>query len=348
MDTRTTSKAVGDAIMQALQRTTEVKHGYRRMDGADMLVLGGFSFLFLFLWLTLSFQSLCALLVGVCAVGAGVYLHWKRFRKRGLIRYLPDGIQEQLLHQTLLDWMKDATLSNKLKQYAPLLLGLTESETKLYLDSAPRPFRNQIMKPGLVHFLPGFLRGVLLPESDTTMAEQESSAGNNTNSDVDPKWAETLFRILAQKRVQQVVNSVWNGFYSGKIRQVGMIVSLAWGVQTILSAASKNTKAVRLALSACILLVFLYERKELPVDASGEETTAVDPRNDSANFIDTPRANESLILYLLNRSNTVWKAKKILQQLKTIFGEEKLKVLLTTAAFLLSMHLYRHWRRSRL
>ena len=100
MDTQTTTtKRVGEATMQAVQRIAEAKHGYRRMDTADLLVLGGLSSLFLFLWLTLSFQALSTLLVGVSAVGTGLYLHWKRFKQRGLIRYLPDGMQDQLLHQ---------------------------------------------------------------------------------------------------------------------------------------------------------------------------------------------------------------------------------------------------------
>lgn len=50
-------------------------------------------------WVTLSLQAFTALTVGMGSLSTAVYLRWKAVRKVGLVRYLPDGIQEQLLHQ---------------------------------------------------------------------------------------------------------------------------------------------------------------------------------------------------------------------------------------------------------
>jgi hypothetical protein len=105
-------------------------------------------------WLVLCLASLTSL----AALG---YAH---VRERGLLEFLPPSTQQLLLETSLLDWLMDTSMADRLKPYAALSFGGLNAEERAFLvSSLPRDQQHALVAPGLLHALPAvraYMRGM--------------------------------------------------------------------------------------------------------------------------------------------------------------------------------------------
>ncbi len=102
-------------------------------------------------WLVLCLASLSSL----AAIG------YARVRERGLLGYLPPSTQQLLLETSLLDWLMDTSMADRLKPYAALGFGGLNAEERAFLvGSLPREQQQALVAPGLLYALPA-VRGLI-------------------------------------------------------------------------------------------------------------------------------------------------------------------------------------------
>ena len=117
-------------------------------------------------WIVLISSARALLCLSLSLVGAGVAAHFglRVVRRRGVLNLLPPELRRRFSAMTLLEWLRDDALSRRLAPYRPLLLGLSDDELALYLDSAPLATREILLRPGLGHHLPEGLQTLLFGE----------------------------------------------------------------------------------------------------------------------------------------------------------------------------------------
>lgn len=111
---------------------------------------------------------------------------------KGLIAFMPASVQQLLLRTSLLEWLTDTSLSEKMKPFLPFLLPLSHAEQNRLLERMP--VENQVMltRPGLMPFLPESLQKALLPTAspkkelnNTQLALHTGSLESSSGSVVD-------------------------------------------------------------------------------------------------------------------------------------------------------------------
>jgi hypothetical protein len=96
-------------------------------------------------WLVLCLASLSSL----AAMG------YARVRERGLLGYLPPATQQMLLETSLLDWLMDTSMADRMKPYMALGFGGLNAEERAFLvSSLPREQQQALVAPGLLYALP--------------------------------------------------------------------------------------------------------------------------------------------------------------------------------------------------
>ena len=248
--------------------------------------------------------------------------------------------------------MKDATLSNKLKQYAPLLLGLSEEETQVYLQNAPTEFRKYLLAPGLIHFLPRFVKRILLPEdlhSDRVISSEQTVAplpqaqrsGRTPRSRVDPQWAATFFRTIVRKRARSVLAATWDGAVGSKVRTYGRIGSLLVLAELFLVFSRRPDQkiAIRILLATSALFYVARESKGwLSSD------TYEDIPNSTTDQPQRTAFHQNLDSWI-NSSNLSPQAKEFVLDVKKKVLSRKTKVILGVVALFLFFKTIRRLRK---
>lgn len=111
---------------------------------------------------------------------------------KGVVTILPSFLQELLLHTSLLEWLTDTTLSDKLAPFLPFLLPLSKAEQMRLMEQLPPKVQLMLTKPGLVSLFPTPVQTLLLPEkrghgsdnaeevisNDVTITDQKSHDKN--------------------------------------------------------------------------------------------------------------------------------------------------------------------------
>ncbi|TMW64799.1 hypothetical protein Poli38472_008966 [Pythium oligandrum] len=82
---------------------------------------------------------------------------------KGLITFLPESIQELLLHTSLLDWLTDTSFMDKMKPFLPFLMPLSKAEQNRVLEQLPVETQVMMTRPGMVALLPPNVQKLLLP-----------------------------------------------------------------------------------------------------------------------------------------------------------------------------------------
>lgn len=89
-------------------------------------------------------------------------------RARGLVAFLPEALQQLLLHTSLLEWLTDTSFSDKMRPFLPFLLPLSRGEQLALLEQMPVETQRTMTRPGfLLPMLPGAVQRALLPAADS-------------------------------------------------------------------------------------------------------------------------------------------------------------------------------------
>lgn len=100
---------------------------------------------------------------------------------KGLIAFLPASVQELLLRTSLLEWLTDTTLTERVQPFLPFLLPLSRAEQNRLLERMPVEQQLTLTRPGLLPFLPETVQRALLPTApanDEASAEQQLVVAN--------------------------------------------------------------------------------------------------------------------------------------------------------------------------
>lgn len=94
---------------------------------------------------------------------------------KGLIAFMPASVQKLLLRTSLLEWLTDTSLSDKVQPFLPFLLPLSHAEQNRLLERMS--VENQVMltRPGLMPFLPESVRKALLPSAPPSTSEPNNT-----------------------------------------------------------------------------------------------------------------------------------------------------------------------------
>ena len=118
----------------------------------------------------LSSQAIFYLVLWVASLTSMASMTYRRVRERGLLTYLPPSTQQLLLQTSLLDWLLDTSMADRLKPYAVIGMGLNEEERSFLISSLSPPEQRALTAPGLLNALPSSVQSMLLPRgggSDT-------------------------------------------------------------------------------------------------------------------------------------------------------------------------------------
>jgi len=118
------------------------------------------------------------LLVLCCSAAVAARSTVSEVRNNGLLCYCPEWISDMLLRQSLLHFLSDAKLLKELRKYAPLFLGLSPNELRLYLAGAPVEFRDNLTRPGMLHLFPIAWQQWLHPASAREAALEAEAAAS--------------------------------------------------------------------------------------------------------------------------------------------------------------------------
>lgn len=103
----------------------------------------------------LSAEAIFWLVLGLASTSSLAALGYTRVRERGLLEYLPDSTRRLLLETSLLDWLLDTSMADRMKPYAVLTFGGLNAEERAFLvGSLPREQQRALVAPGLMHALP--------------------------------------------------------------------------------------------------------------------------------------------------------------------------------------------------
>lgn len=95
--------------------------------------------------------------------------------KKGLIAFLPESLQQLLLRTSLLEWLTDTSMSEKVQPFLPFLLPLSRAEQNRLLEQMPVENQLTLTRPGLMPFLPESVQRALLP---STKSDEDASASS--------------------------------------------------------------------------------------------------------------------------------------------------------------------------
>lgn len=95
--------------------------------------------------------------------------------KKGLVAFLPASLQQLLLRTSLLEWLTDASMAEKVQPFLPFLLPLSRAEQTRLLERMPVESQLTLTRPGLLPLLPETVQRVLLP----TAPDDSDSEGDS-------------------------------------------------------------------------------------------------------------------------------------------------------------------------
>lgn len=112
---------------------------------------------------------------------------------KGLIAFMPASVQQLLLRTSLLEWLTDTSLSDKVQPFLPFLLPLSRAEQNRLLERMPVESQVMLTRPGFMPFLPESVQKALLPSASTQTELDNtqltlhtgSSKSSNSNGSVD-------------------------------------------------------------------------------------------------------------------------------------------------------------------
>ncbi|CAH0475485.1 unnamed protein product [Peronospora belbahrii] len=103
-------------------------------------------------------------------------------RRKGLVGFLPQFMQKLLLQTSLLEWLTDTSLSDKLAPVLPFLLPLTRAEQMRLMEQMSPESQVMMTKPGLMPLLPDLVQKVLLPVQDSDSDGSSHKKGEEVNA----------------------------------------------------------------------------------------------------------------------------------------------------------------------
>ncbi|TYZ58568.1 hypothetical protein PybrP1_009948 [[Pythium] brassicae (nom. inval.)] len=87
--------------------------------------------------------------------------------RKGLVAFLPAPLQQLLLRTSLLEWLTDSSMSERVQPFLPFLLPLSRAEQTRLLERMPVESQLTLTRPGLLPLLPESVQRVLLPTAAT-------------------------------------------------------------------------------------------------------------------------------------------------------------------------------------
>ena len=102
----------------------------------------------------LSVEAIFFLVLTLASFSSLIATVYHRVRENGLLHYMPESTRLALQETTLLDWLLDTSLADRLKPYAVLSMGLNEEERAFLINSMSTQEQSVLMSPGLIHALP--------------------------------------------------------------------------------------------------------------------------------------------------------------------------------------------------
>jgi hypothetical protein len=198
-------------------------------------------------------------------------LVWKWYqeeaRAKGLVGFLPPSVQELLLQTSLLEWLTDTSLSDKVAPFLPFLLPLTRPEQMRLMEQMPPEAQVMMTKPGLLPLLPDSVQKVLLPEdsdSDHGEDEQDAEAGGVVVAMQEQEQQRRLLALTPSTQAgfdfhrQDVVDSVRTPPSREQVLNE-IVTSRVWsGCKEIVKMPSSKTLSRTAAMSSALLVMQLY------------------------------------------------------------------------------------------
>jgi hypothetical protein len=246
----------------------------------------------------------------------------RRLKRHGLRAYLPKPMLEQLqktygtlpplicdfiitrnieVHcRTLLEFLRDDNLGKKISPYIPILFGLDNAETQIYLEAAPPNVRSNLLRPGLAHMLPSGLHHLLLGNAEQSLGMGEQAAKDAVSAFVpsaemwavqppavmaavsgssgeSPKWPAQALRAILQRRFLLTIIAGFDGVgLSGRrLTMVGGAASLAALVAFVRGGSIVPARYVRIiAVVSAVLWVLRLIRQQSDNMAKSNTSTA--------------------------------------------------------------------------
>ncbi|KAG3004236.1 hypothetical protein JG687_00018149 [Phytophthora cactorum] len=209
---------------------------------------------------------------------------WKWYqedmRTRGLVRFLPESMQELLLQTSLLEWLTDTSFSDKVAPFLPFLLPLTRAEQMRLMEQMPPESQVMMTKPGLLPLLPDSVQKVLLPAEDSDSDQNEEKEEVQTSEGtLAMRETEEIREIrMQQKKLLTLTPSAptTSGFDFHRPEVVGtvrtapsreqvlneIVASRMWyGCSELVKMPSPKTLNRTAAMSSALLVMQLYASK---------------------------------------------------------------------------------------
>ncbi|KAG6591144.1 uncharacterized protein IUM83_11196 [Phytophthora cinnamomi] len=201
-------------------------------------------------------------------------------RTRGLIGFLPQSTQELLLQTSLLEWLTDTSLSDKVAPFLPFLLPLTRAEQMRLMEQMPPESQVLLTKPGLLPLLPDSVQQALLPAEDSDsdhegdQEEEESNMATQQRTLAVREQTEAEAEIRAeQRKLLTLTPSTTAGFDFHRPDVVGtvrtppsrekvlneIVTTRMWnGCKELVKMPSSTTLNRTAAMSGALLVMQLY------------------------------------------------------------------------------------------
>uniref|UniRef100_K3WUF6 Uncharacterized protein n=1 Tax=Globisporangium ultimum (strain ATCC 200006 / CBS 805.95 / DAOM BR144) TaxID=431595 RepID=K3WUF6_GLOUD len=118
---------------------------------------------------------------------------------KGLIAFLPESVQELLLRTSLLEWMTDTTMSDKIQPFLPFLLPLSRAEQTRLLERMPVENQLVLTRPGLLPLLPESVQKALLPSEPSSDDSGDQLVVHRSSSDANADASDSSAVVAIRK-----------------------------------------------------------------------------------------------------------------------------------------------------
>lgn len=120
---------------------------------------------------------------------------------KGLIAFMPASVQQLLLRTSLLEWMTDTSMFEKIQPFLPFLLPLSRAEQNRLLEQMPVESQLMLTRPGLMPLLPESVQKALLPSAPLPQDASESQLVLHDSSDASASDANGTQVVVVGKKL---------------------------------------------------------------------------------------------------------------------------------------------------
>ncbi|KAF4662080.1 hypothetical protein FOL47_006410 [Perkinsus chesapeaki] len=247
-----------------------------------------------FLLIVVNYPLVIAVMVGASVMMVGIYC---KVRSRGLLVYLPESMQNLLLHSSVFDLLVDRKGVTKLSRLMQRLLfiafnpHLSDESIRECLLGMDEDFLERVLQPGLAHLLPRKVQRVLMPPSRLSKEYRQPTAlpsvridrrmagdiieykrrhkGDNVASRRMPPPFYKAIGIVAQPTIVVVTGKVFA--YYATLRVAALVARLRIAEGHYTSVRSQHHDAVqriRLLFMGCFQLLRFTENNPLTLRCS--------------------------------------------------------------------------------